>query len=101
MAFRSQALNRTTVEKPTARNPLGLEARCVILALVCSHGYCHTEVIRKDFVNERKFAHLHKACGKSLDRLQNECRQTLNLLASVTHFPLTMEKRTALDFQCQ
>jgi hypothetical protein len=50
-------------------------------------------------VNEKTLAHRYKACGKSLDRLQNECRQTFNLLASVTHFPVTMEKITALDFQ--
>jgi hypothetical protein len=50
-------------------------------------------------VNEKTFGHLYKACGRSLDRLQNEGRQTFNLLASVTHFPVTMEKRTALDFQ--
>src|SRR5437879_3227856 len=55
--------------------------------------------LEKDFVNANKFDDLQRSCSRSLTRLQNESRQTLNLLASVTHFPVTIEKRTAVDLQ--
>jgi len=50
-------------------------------------------------VHELQFVRLYKACSKSLDTFQLESRQTLNLLASVNHFPDSKENKTALQFQ--
>ncbi len=50
-------------------------------------------------MHELQFVRLQKACSKSLDTFHIESRQTLNLLASVNHFPDSMENKTALQFQ--
>ena len=50
-------------------------------------------------MHELQFVRLQKACSKSLDTFHIESRQTLNLLASVKHFPDSMENKTALQFQ--
>ena len=42
---------------------------------------------------------LHGVCNRRLDRLQNESRKTLNLLALLTQFPASTERRTALQLQ--
>ena len=50
-------------------------------------------------MHELQFVRLQKACSKSLDTFQIESHQTLNLLASVNHFPDNIENKTALHFQ--
>ena len=50
-------------------------------------------------MHELQFVRLQKACSKSLDTFHIESHQTLNLLASVKHFPDSVENKTALQFQ--
>ena len=50
-------------------------------------------------MREKQFVRLHKASGKSLDAFHIESHQTLNLLASINHFPDSMENKIALQFQ--
>ena len=50
-------------------------------------------------MTQREFEQLHKSCLKSLNRLNEESRKTLNLLALVRQFPESVENRAALDLQ--
>jgi hypothetical protein len=52
-------------------------------------------------MTRREFVKLHNACAKSLSRLRQESRQTLNLLALIGRFPESVEYRTALSLQRQ
>ena len=56
-------------------------------------------LLKGSLVHELQFVRLQKACSKSLDTFHIESRQTLNLLASVNHFPESVENKTALQFQ--
>ena|ERR1700683_271583 len=48
-----------------------------------------------------QFMKLHRVCNRNLKQLQRESRKTLNLLALVTQFPISMEGRNELQFQCE
>jgi hypothetical protein len=47
----------------------------------------------------QQFSELHRVCSASLEQLQTESRKTLNLLALLTHFPITVEARDELQLQ--
>jgi len=46
-----------------------------------------------------QFLKLHRTCSKSLVKLQSESRKTLNLLALLTQFPISMEIGSELQWQ--